>query len=85
VIRRLFWLTVGAVGGIMGYRRVAALGRRARGRSLTRDTIRATREVRSFTRDVREGMELYSARRPRALAPTLPQDNDVNVNVKDDR
>ena len=85
MIRRLFWLTVGAVGGIMGYRRVAALGRRARGRSLTRDTIRATREVRSFTRDVREGMELYSARRPRALAPTLPQDNDVNVNVKDDR
>ena len=86
MIRRAFWLTVGAVGGIMGYRRVAALGRRARGRSLTRDAIRATREARSFSRDVREGMELYSARRPRVTGPTLPQDNDVNVkNAKDDR
>ena len=89
MIRRVFWLTVGAVGGIMGYRRAAALGRRAlgrqaQGRSLTRDTIRATREVRSFSRDVREGMELYSARRPRAVPPTLARaDNDVHV--KDDR
>jgi hypothetical protein len=74
VIRRVFWLTLGAAGGIMGYRRIARLSRR----SLARDTIRATREVRSFSRDVREGMELYSARRPRAVGSTLPQnDNDV--------
>jgi hypothetical protein len=84
VIRRAFWLTAGAVGGIMGYRRVAALGRRARDRSLTRDAIRATREVKSFSRDVREGMELYSARRPRAIGPTLPH-NTNDVTVKDDR
>lgn len=74
MIRRVFWLTLGAAGGIMGYRRIARLSRR----SLARDTIRATREVRSFSRDVREGMELYSARRPRAVGSTLPQnDNDV--------
>jgi len=32
VIRRGFWLTVGAVGGIAGYRRVSAVGRRVSGR-----------------------------------------------------
>jgi len=107
VIRRGFWLTVGAAGGIMGYRRAAALGRRVSGslgaqrataagrrtasRSLVRDAIRATREARSFSRDVREGMELYMARRPRPVPPTLPagtrsatsQPNDVTA--KDDR
>jgi hypothetical protein len=78
VIRRVFWLALGAAGGIMGYRRVAALGRQARGRSLARDTIRATREIRGFSRDVREGMEHYSARRSRPVGSTLPQnDNDV--------
>jgi hypothetical protein len=35
VIRRGFWLAVGAVGGIAGYRRVSAVGRRVSGR-LTR-------------------------------------------------
>jgi hypothetical protein len=35
VIRRGFWLTVGAVAGIAGYRRVSAVGRRVSGR-LTR-------------------------------------------------
>jgi hypothetical protein len=80
VIRRLFWLTLGAAGGIAGYRRVARLSRHG----LARDTIRATREVRSFSRDVREGMDLYTARRPGAIGPTLPQNND-DPNVKDDR
>jgi hypothetical protein len=32
VIRRGFWLTVGAVAGIAGYRRASALGRRVSGR-----------------------------------------------------
>jgi hypothetical protein len=67
VIRRAFWLAVGATGGIMGYRRVARLARRG----VTGDVIRATREARSFSRDVREGMELYSARRHRGAGPTL--------------
>jgi hypothetical protein len=31
MIRRGFWLAVGAAGGIMGYRRVSALGRRLSG------------------------------------------------------
>jgi hypothetical protein len=35
VIRRGFWLTVGAVAGIAGYRRASAVGRRVSGR-LTR-------------------------------------------------
>ncbi|HEX3964603.1 MAG TPA: hypothetical protein VHZ03_49480 [Trebonia sp.] len=93
MIRRAFWLTVGAAGGIMGYRRVAALGQRISGkgaagrRSLTLGgTIRATRAVRGFSRDVREGMELYSARRPREVGPTLPPaSNDNDLTVKDDR
>jgi hypothetical protein len=92
MIRRVFWLTVGAAGGIMGYRRVAALGQRLSGkgaagrRGLTPGgTIRATRAVRSFSRDVRDGMELYSARRPRGVGPTLPASNDNDLTVKDDR
>ena len=92
MIRRVFWLTVGATGGIMGYRRVAALGQRMGGkpaagqRSLPLGgTIRATRAVRSFSRDVRAGMEVYSARRPRGVGPTLPAGNDNDPTVKDDR
>ena len=86
MIRRVFWLALGAAGGIMGYRRVARLSRR----SLPRDTIRASRMTRgvrgisSFSRDVREGMALYSARRPRAIGSTLPP-NQQRRNVKDDR
>jgi hypothetical protein len=109
MIRRGLWLAVGAAGGIMGYRRAAALGRRLsvragsqrvsqRGaatarrparRSLARDALRATRQARGFTRDVREGMELYMARHPQATPPTLPaKPNDVtasDVTAKDDR
>jgi hypothetical protein len=76
VIRRGFWLTVGAVTGIAGYRRVSAVGRRVSGRltrggapslngqSLARQAIR-------FTRDVREGMDLYMARHSPPEGPTL--------------
>jgi hypothetical protein len=71
VIRRGFWLTVGAAAGIMGYRRVSAAGRRLSGTlnggaaaSLARETVR-------FTRDVREGMELYTARHSEPPGPTL--------------
>jgi hypothetical protein len=88
MIRRGFWLAVGAAGGIMGYRRAVALsrrvsgslsgrretaaGRRAPSRSLLRDAVRATRAARSIAGDVREGMELYMARRPGSAPPTLP-------------
>jgi len=113
MIRRAFWLGVGAAGGIMGYRRATALGRRiagnggatrtttrmttAAGRGWVRGAIRASRDARAFSRDVREGMDLYMARRPRAADHTLGSSvtksgsatkstaNHDDVNVKDDR
>jgi hypothetical protein len=106
MIRRGFWLMVGAAGGIMGYRRVSSIGRQlsatlappgprggadqpaggqARsgqpgsatalggraGRGLLRGTIRFTRDARMFSRDVREGMDLYLVRHPAQGSPTL--------------
>jgi len=117
MIRRGFWLAVGAAGGIMGYRRVASLGRslsgtlldrgaeperkslpgshlpgqhptrpkRQAGRGLARGTIRLTRDVRRFNRDVREGMDLYLARHPGRPGPTLSASTDNDERVKDDR
>jgi hypothetical protein len=106
MIRRGFWLAVGATGGIMGYRRVSSLGRqlsatlspagpragaersatgptnagagrggqpisgRAR-RGLVRGSIRLTRDARMFSRDVREGMDLYMVRHRAQGSPTL--------------
>jgi hypothetical protein len=72
MIRRGFWLTVGAVGGIMGYRRVAGVTKRG----WARETIR-------FTRDVREGMDLYIARHPGRPGPTLGANADNDE--KEDR
>jgi hypothetical protein len=79
MIRRGFWLAVGAAGGIMGYRRVSALGRQvsetlgtrpkrpgAAKRHWARESIR-------FTRDVRTGMDLYFDRQQALSAPTLGQ------------
>jgi hypothetical protein len=66
MIRRGFWLAAGATGGIIAYRRVAAVLPR-RGdprRHWVRETIR-------FTQDVREGMDLYMVRHPRRVGPTL--------------
>ena len=87
MIRRGFWLAVGATGGIMGYRRAVSLGRRATS-ALTGNGTRVrkrrwVRETIRFTRDVREGMDLYIARHPGRVAPTLgaSADNDE----KDDR
>jgi hypothetical protein len=87
MIRRGFWLIAGAAAGVMGYRRVVSLGRRASGtlstgrprikkRSWARETIR-------FTRDVREGMDLYMARHPGRPEPTLGANTDHTE--KDDR
>ena len=82
MIRRGFWLAVGAAGGIVGYRRASSLGRqvsetlgarqarpRAAKRHWTRETIR-------FTRDVREGMDLYSVRQAAKRGPTLGSSED---------
>ncbi len=77
MIRRGFWLLVGAAGGIMGYRRVSSLSRQvsealgvrpkrpgAVKRHWARETIR-------FTRDVREGMDLYFDRQQAGSTHTL--------------
>jgi hypothetical protein len=91
VIRRGFWLSVGAVAGIAGYRRVSAVGRRVSGRltrggapslngqSLNRPSLNGpglngqslARQAIRFTRDVREGMDLYMARHSPPEGPTL--------------
>jgi hypothetical protein len=107
MIRRGFWLAVGATGGIMGYRRATALGRqlsatltpaaprdgadqpagrpasgnasavaatplaRKARRGLVRGTIRFSRDARMFSRDVREGMDLYLVRHRAQGSPTL--------------
>jgi hypothetical protein len=64
VIRRLFWLALGAVLGVTGYRRATRLVRSIapgpRARELTR-----------FVGDVREGMDLYMERQPGQPPPTL--------------
>jgi hypothetical protein len=109
MIRRGFWVAVGAAGGIMGYRRVTSLGRQLSAtlapavarddaaqkpaakpatkaaaaarpgralsasarRGLVRGTIRFTRDARMFSRDVREGMDLYLVRQRARRSPTL--------------
>ncbi|MGH3195328.1 MAG: hypothetical protein ACRDNT_05230 [Streptosporangiaceae bacterium] len=99
MIRRGFWLTAGAVSGIWGYRRVAAVGRRvsasltpggtlkltdtrAGARSASqragRGAVTLARETHRFTRDVREGMELYMARHPAPAGSTLSTDRTTD-------
>jgi hypothetical protein len=64
VIRRLFWLTLGAVLGVTGYRRATRLVR-----SIAPGP--RARELSRFVGDVREGMELYMERHPGQAPPTL--------------
>lgn len=94
MIRRGFWLVVGAAGGIMGYRRASSISRQvsetlgarpkkpgAVHRHWARETIR-------FTRDVREGMDLYSVRQQARSAPTLggsASTRALNGTVHDER
>jgi hypothetical protein len=85
MIRRGFWLLLGAVTGIMGYRRVAAVGQQVSAklsgtrlsgtnpregrapaaltaRRAARGVFSGARGAVRFTRDVREGMDLYMDR-----------------------
>lgn len=78
MIRRAFWLGAGAAAGIMGYRRVSAMGRKVSGRLTGRRAISATRETIRFTRDVREGMDLYIARHNGSAPPTLRTPGNTN-------
>jgi hypothetical protein len=77
VIRRGFWLAVGATGGILGYRRVSSLGRQvsqtlgAREKTAGARKRHWARESLRFTRDVRAGMDLYFDRHQARPAPTL--------------
>jgi hypothetical protein len=107
VIRRAFWLGAGAAAGIMGYRRVEAIGRQVSGRVAgtvtgagtgkagigkagtgkagigraaarkpvlrrsARGVLGLARESARFSRDVREGMDLYMARHNASAATTL--------------
>jgi hypothetical protein len=64
VIRRLFYLLLGAVLGIMGYRRATALAR-----SLRPSPLPAS--LTGFAADVREGMALYMERHPGRAPSTL--------------
>jgi len=95
-MRRGFWLSLGAVAGVAGYRRTCAAVRRlsavpgavngrggpgavnGRGgpgpRSARSAAARLAGEAIRFTRDVREGMELYMARRSAPAPPTLSTD-----------
>jgi hypothetical protein len=76
VIRRGFWLTVGAAAGIIGYRRVSAVSRRLSGKVTAGGAAGLARETVRFARDVREGMELYSARHSEPPGPTLDTNHD---------
>ena len=64
MIRRLFWLSLGAVLGVTGYRRLTALARSVSPPVRVRGLAR-------FLADVREGMDLYRERQPGGTASTL--------------
>jgi hypothetical protein len=86
VIRRGFWLTVGAAAGIIGYRRVSAVSRKLSGQLNARGAASLARESVRFTRDVREGMALYTARHSEPPGPTLETlDTDHDLRPEDGR
>jgi hypothetical protein len=72
VIRRLFWLTLGAALGITAYRRATAVAR------AIMPGPRA-REIASFAGDVREGMQIYRQRQLQASRPALEGRTDHTV------
>ena len=97
MIRRGFWLVVGAAGGIMGYRRASSLTRQlsetlgarprkpgavnprkpgAVKRHWARETIR-------FTRDVREGMDMYLSRQSDMSRRSLGASNHQTAKRED--
>ena len=106
MIRRGFWLAVGAASGIYGYRRVSAVTRRLSAslnpgnrvepsaaliksaksaQGARRTAIRAARETYRFSRDVREGMDLYMARHSEPSGPTLSTDHGSTDHESADR
>jgi hypothetical protein len=74
VIRRLLWMTIGAVAGVTGYRRVSQLARAmnpAARRRARRGGSAGYGGLAEFLGDVREGMEEYLNRRAGPRGPTL--------------
>lgn len=67
MIRRAFWLVLGAALGVAGYRRLAALTRSV-------PPVLRVRELTRFAADVREGMALYSARHSAPPGPAHASD-----------
>jgi hypothetical protein len=63
-MRRLFWLVLGAVLGVTGYRKVTAIARSLR------PAPRAS-ALAGFAADVREGMAVYMERQAESPASTL--------------
>ena len=55
-MRRLFWVSLGAVAGVAGYRRATALVRSLR------PAPKSAGSLASFAADVREGMAIYMDR-----------------------
>jgi hypothetical protein len=64
MIRRLFWLLLGAVLGVAGYRKATAVARSLR-------PAPQASAIAGFAADVREGMALYRGRQAQPPAPTL--------------
>lgn len=66
MIRRLFWMIIGAVAGVTGYRRISRLARviQPRRRGGGPGGRGGYRGIAVFLGDVRDGMELYLNGRP---------------------
>jgi len=72
-MRRLFWMSAGAVIGVAGYRRVARLARTvsAAGRPAAPAGSAWMGGAARFAHDVRDGMGLYADRHPGLTGRTL--------------
>ena len=81
MIRRLFWLTLGAAAGVTGYRRLGRLvrafrplpgaGRDGRAPGGAGRRPGGYRGLAAFARDVREGMDQYTSQRAGPAGSTL--------------
>ena len=70
MIRRLFWLTLGAVLGVTAYRRAVALVRSIPS-PVRAGTVASIRSVAGFGSDVAEGMAEYMDQHSRRMSSTL--------------
>jgi hypothetical protein len=61
----------------------AGAGARSASRRASRGAVTLARETYRFTRDVREGMELYTARRPAPAGSTLSTERTTDAQSED--